>query len=307
MKQRNDSIAPASKKSETSSVRPRAVTLVEAIAGILAVLTPLRALLAPFAPSAALVALYRGQISDAQAAKVGERASADVVLADAASDLPLAADAVIAGKVPGFGPSELCFTVDLAIELASSAQGNRTDRGAMRAASSRKRESHAAMSGRRAELYAVLSSVTPSEGEARDAFESRIRVTGKSRHAIVASLDAMGTAAREMLQRAENDASLATYYRDKGFSAERVNALVEPAARAMRARTEHASARAKTLASSTALDRVEGRLRDELMRLRVAVEAQRASGVALPEVELRGIRRVGYVARPAAPPAPPAP
>ena len=163
------------------------------------------------------------------------------------------------------------------------------------------------MSARRAELYTVLSAVTPSEGAARDAFESRIRVAGKSRHAIVASLDAMGTVAREMLERAANDAALSDYYRDKGFSAERVNALVEPAARAMRARTEHASARAKTLASSSSLDRVEGRLRDELMRLRVAVEAQRAAGVALPEVELRGIRRVGSVARPAAPPVPPAP
>jgi hypothetical protein len=43
----------------------------------------------------------------------------------------------------------------------------------------------------------------------------------------------------------------------------------------MRARTEHASARAKTLASSSSLDRVEGRLRDELMRLRIAVEAEK--------------------------------
>jgi len=50
---------------------------------------------------------------------------------------------------------------------------------------------------------------------------------------------------------------------------------------------------AKVSDGSVAVDRVEGRLRDELGRLRAAVEAARAKGAALPEVELRGIRRLG--------------
>ncbi len=295
MRQRTDSVRPAASQANATSTHPRAVTAAVLLmaAGVLAVLQALRAKLAAFAPGEALAAMFRGQLTDARAQELGSRAGADVVLGDATTDLPLIADAVIAGEVPGFGPAELCFTVDLAVELATRSQSLRREQGAQAGASVRKSESMRGLSARRTELYALLSSVTPSEGAARDAFERRARVAGRGRHHVIASLDAMAACAQEMLARASQDAGLQAYYGDKSFTAERVQALVEPAAAALRDHTAHAGVRAKVSDGNAVVDRVEGRLRDELMRLRQAVEAQRAKGVSLPEVALRGIRNLG--------------
>ena len=59
-----------------------------------------------------LRAHFVAQLSDEAAAKLGKALRTPTVLHDVVDDVPPLVDAVLAGRVPGFGPAALRYTLD---------------------------------------------------------------------------------------------------------------------------------------------------------------------------------------------------
>ena len=93
----------------------------------------------------------------------------------------------------------------------------------------------------------------------------------------------MRAQAREILQRGATDAVFEQYLTDKGFTEAWLTELTQQA-----------------------IDVLEGRVRDQLLRLRRAVEEARARGAALPAVPLARVRHTPTRAKDA-PPTPESP
>lgn len=291
MRPRTPDTTHPSAQGGSPSVPPKAPAKARQLLLLAAALASLRERFAAHAPDAALHALFAGQISDDAAAERGARLTADAVLDAAANDMPLVADAVLQGAVPGFGPAEFCYTLDLGIELARRTTALTRDAGEQAAASARKSDTLRDLRRRSNELYALVSSVVPASGSDRAAFEQRVQRNSASRSEAVSSLSALGDFADELLARAATSPTLTLYYADKGFTAERVYALVSPGTAVQREHTAHSAAKARVQGAAGVIDTLEGRLRDQLLRLRRAVEARRHAGTTLPEVALRGVRR----------------
>lgn len=89
-------------------------------------------------------------------------------------------------------------------------------------------------------------------------------------------LDALVKVARDQLSAAASDASLADLLADKGLTTTRAAAAYS--AQLSKAATGHAEARSGVDAGQAALDELDGRLRNELVRLRRAVQQARRNG-----------------------------
>ena len=231
-----------------------------------------------------LRAHFVAQLSDEAAAKLGKALRTPTVLHDVVDDLPPLVDAVLAGRVPGFGPAALRYTVDLAGEL-SAHWGQRLTLGHVRAeAASRKALSVDAVVSCHVELTRRTRDVLPADASEREALD---RAAKREARTLDAALDAvestLGVVAR-VFERAAGDGSYALFLDDAGYTQPAVAAIVAPVRPALDARREHGAARRTSELTQQQIDRLEGRLRDQLLRLRTRVAAARKEGAALPEV-----------------------
>lgn len=270
----------------------------------LEVLRPLREQLAPHAPAAPLRALFDAQITEATALEYGAKIGSDVVVGDATADLPKIADDVIARRVPGFGPAELSYTVDLAVALVTKWRALRDLRADQAAASDAKGTALAAALLKRTAFYNLLVSVTPEGSSERAALDKIGRASTRRLSAVAAALDSMRDRAEKRLDAAKHDKAFAAYLADKGLTAAKVAELAAPATEATRTSGVHGTTRTDVTRAQREVDVLDGRLRDQLIRLRRQVESARANGAALPEVVLTGIRHLGPITAPDEPPEP---
>jgi len=241
-----------------------------------------------------LRAHFVAQLSDEAAAKLGKALRTPTVLHDVVDDLPPLVDAVLAGRVPGFGPAALRYTVDLAGEL-SAHWGQRLTLGHVRAeAASRKALSLDAVVSCHVELTRRTRDVLPAESPERELLDRAAKREARSLDVALDAVEAtLGVVAR-VFERAAGDASYALFLDDAGYAQPAVAAIVAPVRPALDARSEHGAARSTSELTQQQIDRLEGRLRDQLLRLRTRVAAARKEGAALPEV-----RAMRVLARPA--------
>jgi hypothetical protein len=265
--------------------------------------------LAAHAPSEALRKRFEAQIDADDAIADGGRIASDVVLYDAMTDLPLVLAAVIGGEVPGFGPREAHYTVSLALTLEASWRAFQDQQVARAGVSTTKSLTLEAAREERATLHELLeSAVAPGSSEAA-ALAKAAGFGGKVIRSVAQGLDALVKVARDQLSAAAHDASLAELLADKGLTAARVDAAAAYSTQLSKAATGHAEARSGVDAGQAALDELDGRLRDELVRLRRAVQQTQRRGVKVPEVKLANVRRLYRTPRKSPvtpPPAPPA-
>lgn len=260
-------------------------------------------------PSKALRARFEAQIDKASAIAVGVRIASDVVLYDAMTDLPLVLGAVLAGKVPGFGPKEAHYALSIALAL-ETAWRSFHDRQVQRAGvSNTKTLTLEAAREERAALFELVESVVAPGSSANASLLKAASFGGKTLRTVAQGLDAVVKVARDLLKAAASDPSLAELLADKGLTETVVNNAAAFSARLSEAATGHAEARSEVDAGQGEIDELDGRLRDELVRLRRAVQRARRNGVTVPEVGLANVRRLYRTPRtPAPPPAPiPAP
>lgn len=302
--------APAKKKSATPATEEpsaRAGAELLDVSGAQKVFLDAQRKLSKHAPSDALRARFDSQVSKADAIAVGTRIASDVVLYDAMTDVPLVLNAVVAGKVRGFGPREAHYTLSLALALDTAWRAFH-DRQVQRAGvSSAKALTLEAAREERASLFELVESVVVPGSSAAASLLKAASFGGKLLRTVAQGLDAVVKVARDLLTAAENDASLAELLSDKGLTEAVVNDAAAFSARLSKAATGHAEARSEVDAGQAEIDELDGRLRDELMRLRRAVLRARRNGVAVPEVALANVRRLYRTPRSPSPAPTPAP
>lgn len=255
-------------------------------------------------PSAALRTRFEAQIEKTAAITIGARIASDVVLYDAMTDLPLVLDAVIAGKILGFGPREAHYTVALALTLESAWRAFH-DRQVQRAGvSNTKSVTLDAAREERSALFDLVEAVVVPGSSASASLLKAASFGGKRLRTVAQGLDAVVKVARDLLTSATNDNSLAELLEDKGLTEAVVNGAAAYSARLSAAVTGHAEARSEVELGHSEIDELDGRLRDELLRLRRAVQRARRNGVTVPEVTLANLRRLYRKSRIPTPPAP---
>lgn len=259
--------------------------------------------------SAELRARFDAQLSDDDAARVGRFTVTDDLLADVLDDVPGVLEAVRARRVVGFGPHELRHTLDLAEALAAQSDAGRERSAEQSAASRRKQSALRVAQHQRGRLVALLRSVTAPRSPERAALDRAARVERDNAVGVAAVVQSLRARAEQLLATAHDDPAQRAYLADKGLSEQSVRALLAQADDAVQSAARHGVTRSAARATQREVDRLEGRLRDQMMRLRQCVEAARtaprdALDAALPEVRMarsRVRRRRAVAKTPAAP------
>jgi len=257
------------------------------------VLTSLRGLqqrVASHPVSDALRAHYLTQITAKAAARAGRRCTTGDVLADVAEGVPRVIEAVMAGEVRRFGPYEMRFTIDLAVELTTHWSTRRHRDGVRAARYEAKVAGQDELAVCCADLYDMVSSVTPDGTPERAALERSAKDRGRSTQSALAAIGAMRTQAQEILQRGANDPAFGQYLTDKGFTEAWLAETLAPVTAVAQSGEAHGLARAQVELTQQAIDVLEGRVRDQLLRLRRRVEEARARGALLPAVPFARVR-----------------
>jgi hypothetical protein len=249
-----------------------------------AAVAAMRARAASVALPDAMRAHFAAQLTDDAAAKLGKRVRPPALLHDVVDYLPPVFDAVLAGRVPGFGPAALRYTLDLAGELAAHWELRLRSAQERAEAASRKALSSGAVHACLTELARRTRDVLPADSPEREALDRAAKRDARSLDAGLEAVEETLGAVGRAFERAAKDESFAMFLDDAGFTQAAVGAIVAPVAPALAARRAHGDARVTSELTQQQIDRVEGRLRDQLLRLRARVEVARKSGAALPAV-----------------------
>ncbi len=236
--------------------------------------------------SPGLRARIEAQMSDADAATWGQRVATVDLLNDVLDGVPGVIDAALAGGLTGFGPCAMRYMLDLAVQLAAHWASLVTQRRMRAVAASQKVLSVDEVLACRTELARRLDGVLRADDPERAALERAAKLPTRNIEPALSSIEAMLPTVAMVFARAEEDADERAYLDDQGFTEASMAALLAPVNAALASRDAHRGARNAVSATQQQIDRVEGRLRDQLMRLRRAVQAAREKGAILPEVRM---------------------
>jgi len=231
-------------------------------------------------------------MTDAAATKRGRTVRADALLADVVDDVPGLVDAVLAGRVPGFTAPALRYTVELLSTLAEH-QEVRVQREQERAtAASRKDLSVAEVLACRTELVQRTRDVLPGDAPERAALQRAAKLTSRKLDGALAAVEATLGVVEAVFARAEGDATYEAYLTAMGFTRASLAGVTAPVRPALEARSSHREAYTAGGVAQQEVDRVEGRLYAQLLRLRERAGAARVAGVVVPTVRAGRVLRV---------------
>ena len=226
---------------------------------------------------------YIALLSELDAINAGRKLRTDAVLADAAALSPSTVQASLERRLPGFGPTQMRYTLDLTARLQELDAGRRSGKvtyALTRAATVTRAEVLRAY--RR--LYVQLDELLAPADPERNAL-GEVLPEGQSHDALINALEALARVASALLDRAAKNDVLRLYCEDNGLTRATLTEILKPF-------TAEADAGAEGGADGDAIDVLEGRLADQLKRLRRVVEEARKVDPALAEVALpRTIRR----------------
>ncbi|MFO0607858.1 MAG: hypothetical protein U0324_32140 [Polyangiales bacterium] len=285
--------APTTPAAPRSSVNPTAAAANEGAAVAppwgehpdAATLAATRARVAHVALPDALRAHFVAQITDAAAEKLGRKVRPQTILHDLADDLPRLVDAVLAGRVAGFGPAALRYTLDLAGELAARWEVKVRARQEQAEAKSRRSLSEDAVHTCLTALVRRTRDVLPATTGEREALDAAAKRGGRTLDAGLEAVEQTLVAVGRAFERAAKDPAYAAFLADANYTPAAVAAIVAPVEPALRARRDHGDAQELGAQMKREIDVLEGRLRDQLLRLRARVTEARKGDRALPEVK----------------------
>lgn len=244
---------------------------------------------------------FLAQMTDAAATKRGRTVRADALLADVVDDVPGLVDAVLAGRVPGFTAPALRFTVELATSLAEH-QEVRVQREQERAtAVSRKDLSVAEVLACRTELVQRTRDVLPGDAPERAALQRAAKLPSRKLDGALAAVEATLGVVEAVFTRAEGDATYGAYLTAMGFTRASLGAVTAPVRPALEARSSHREAYTAGGVAQQEVDRIEGRLYAQLLRLRERAAAARGAGAVVPTVRAGRVLRVKRAKKAATP------
>lgn len=241
--------------------------------------------------SDALRSQMQSLLSDEDADRQGQRVTTPNLLLDVLDDVPPVVDAVLAGRVTGFGPAALRYTCELAVTLAVH--------WSERVACAKTREGASAQRSLTVddvnlcgtELARRLEGVLPSGSPERNTLAETIARRSRSRDEALGIIEALLPLVAGVFERAVAEPAYRALLDDVHFTEPSVATLLLPVSDAIAARTAHREALSAEAATQQQLTRVEGRLRAQLARLRERVGTARTKGEMLPEVKLSRSRQ----------------
>lgn len=226
---------------------------------------------------------YLALLSELDAINAGRKLRTDAVLADAAALSPSTVQASLDRRLPGFGPTQMRYTIDLTAQLQGLDAGRRSGKvtyALTRAATVTRAEVLRAYRRLFVQLDELLGPEDPERGALGEVVPE-----GQSHDALINALEALARVASALLDRAAKDDVLRLYCEDNGLTRATLTAILKPF-------TAEAEPGAEGGADGDAIDALEGRLADQLKRLRRVVEEARKVDPTLAEVALpRTIRR----------------
>lgn len=236
-------------------------------------------------------ATFDARMSAPDAVAAGRRLTTVDVLADVVDGLsPAVVRAVMANTIPGFGPLALRYTLDLAVEL--------DERYTLRLAHQRRQAASSAVfvAGsdavftQRSSLAVRLDEALTADAPERAALA---RVSTEPKDTLdqaIAAIDSLVEIAEALFARAESNPALSAFLSDQRFTRGEVDALLSPVDPVIEARDTRRDAADEAQVEQQAIDELEGRVRDQLLRVRRCVERARADGAKLPRVRLTRVR-----------------
>jgi len=233
---------------------------------------------------------FRAQVTDAAAMKRGRTIGPDDLLHDIVAGVPGLVDAVLAGRVAGFSPASLRYTVELADALAGHRASRQQYDQARTTAMSQKKLSTTEVLACRTELVVRTDAVLAGEAPERAALTQAAKMKSRTLDRALGAVEATLAVVETVFARAADDAGYATYLASMDYTHASVAAVVAPVSAALGARTAHREAMTSGGVTQQEIDRLEGRLYAQLFRLRERVAAARKRGEALPTVEASRMR-----------------
>ncbi len=244
--------------------------------------------------TASVRATFDARMNASDAAAAGRRLTTLDVLADVVDGLsPAVVRAVMDNTIPGFGPLALRYTMDLAVELDG--------RYALRVAHQQRQAASSvafvvgadAVHAQRSTLAARLDDALTADAPERAALA---RVSTEPKDTLdqaLSAIDSLVEIAELLFARAESDPGLAAFLEDQRFTRAEVDALLSPVDTVIEARDTRRDAADEAQVEQQAIDELEGRVRDQLLRVRRCVERARADGAKLTRVRLTRVRATG--------------
>lgn len=253
----------------------------------------------------AMRAPFDAQMRADDAAAAGRRVTSADVLDDVVEGLsPAVVRAIVARSITGFGPLALRYTIDLAIELDTRYAARLAHQHRRAVSSAVCTDGFDAMCAQRSALATRLDEALSPAAPERAAYERMAAMPKSNLDETLASIDGLLEVAEALLVRADADATLRAFLDDQQFTRAQLGALVAPVEPVLAARDARRDAADEAQVEQLSIDVLEGRLRDQLLRVRRCVERARASGVKVTPVKLRRIRLTGATAKQDAEPEP---
>lgn len=158
--------------------------------------------------------------------------------------------------------------------------------------SAEKSRSAEATRTRLGDLQSVLDSCLSPSSARRPEYERAIRHGHDTLGRVMTTIRALSLVGRNLLDDAKTNPALAGLLADKGLTPELVRGASEKSTTSVKSHDAHGAAQAASEDAQQALDVLDGRLRNQLLRLRRQVERARAKagGEAIPEVKLDALR-----------------
>jgi len=232
----------------------------------------------------------RAQMTDAAALKRGRTIGPDDLLYDIVRDVPGLVDAILAGRVAGFSPAALRFTVELADALAGHRATRQQHDQARATASSQKALSTKEVLACRTELVTRTDTVLPGDAPERATLARAGKLPSRTLDRALGAVESTLAVASSVFARGEADPTDGAYHVAMGYTQTSLAAVVAPVQPALDARTAHREAMTSGGVTQQEIDRLEGRLYAQLFRLWERVAAARKRGEALPAVEATRMR-----------------